>query len=79
MFAALLPEATPADAEAVMSRVRGEIERPFATVDGIPLAITASFAAAELDAACEVEAIFASCRETLDCTALSAELTIDPS
>jgi diguanylate cyclase (GGDEF)-like protein len=77
MFAALLPEATPADAEIVMSRVRGEIERPFATVDGMPLAITASFAAAELDAAREVEAIFASCRETLDCATLSAELAID--
>lgn len=74
MFAALLPEATPEDAEAVMSRIRAEIERPFATVEGLPLRITASFAAAELDAAAEMETIFACCRESLDCVALSASL-----
>jgi diguanylate cyclase (GGDEF)-like protein len=77
MFAALLPEATRSDAEAVMSRVRTEIERPFATVEGTPLRITASFAAADLDASTEIEAIFSRCRESLDCATLSAELVID--
>jgi GGDEF domain-containing protein len=77
MFAALLPEATQEDAATVMSRIRAEIERPFATVEGLPLRITASFAAAELDAALEMEAVFSSCREALDCAALSADLVVD--
>ncbi|HEV7278734.1 MAG TPA: GGDEF domain-containing protein [Pirellulaceae bacterium] len=77
MFAALLPEATAGDADSVVARIRGELARPFASVDGVPLRITASFAAAELDTALEVESIFANCREALDHAELSADLVAE--